>query len=528
MVLCSLVSGLVVGLSAWCHLSSTAQMTANLAPLDEQPLSTESSPSKNQPRVLILATTTSTQDSGLLDLLIPQFEIQSGYTVKTVAVGSGQAIQMGREGNADVLLVHDPTAEMKFMQEGYGSDRVLVMHNDFVLVGPPSDPAKVKDKKITEALQQIARTQAIFISRGDDSGTHQLEMRLWEKSGQNPHNQSWYFETGQGMGASLTIASEKGGYLLSDRATFLTFREKSKLQILVEGEQDLLNFYHVITVNPQRFPHVNYQAALAFVSFLIAPQTQALIAEYGIEQYGQPLFFPDAVASSTNAATESSASDSQNGNLNEVLQITLLSLQISGLATLLSLLIGLPLGTWLALSDFPGKHLLLSLVNTGMGLPPVVVGLFVAMMLWRSGPFGNLNLIYTPTAIVIAQVIIAAPVVSGLTVSALQSLDPRLRLQLFGLGASRWQMVRELWREARLPLLAALMAGFGAVISEIGASMMVGGNIRYQTRVLTTAIVLETSKGNFSIAIQLSVLLLLLTFLINWALTRIQQRGARR
>jgi tungstate transport system permease protein len=211
----------------------------------------------------------------------------------------------------------------------------------------------------------------------------------------------------------------------------------------------------------------------------------------------------------------------------EVFQITLLSLQISGLATLLSLLIGLPFGTLLALSNFRGRSLLLSLVNTGMGLPPVVVGLFVAMLLWRSGPLGMLNLIYTPTAIVIAQVIIAAPVVSGLTTAALQSLDPRYRLQLLGLGASRWQMIWELWREARLPLLAALMAGFGAVISEIGASMMVGGNIRFQTRVLTTAIVLETGKGNFGMASGLAILLLVITFLINWMLTHLQQKGVR-
>jgi len=211
----------------------------------------------------------------------------------------------------------------------------------------------------------------------------------------------------------------------------------------------------------------------------------------------------------------------------EVFQITLLSLQISGLATLLSLLIGLPFGTLLALSNFRGRSLLLSLVNTGMGLPPVVVGLFVAMLLWRSGPLGMLNLIYTPTAIVIAQVIIAAPVVSGLTTAALQSLDPRYRLQLLGLGASRWQMIWELWREARLPLLAALMAGFGAVISEIGASMMVGGNIRFQTRVLTTAIVLETGKGNFGMASGLAILLLAITFLINWVLTHLQQKGVR-
>jgi ABC-type tungstate transport system substrate-binding protein len=212
----------------------------------------------------------------------------------------------------------------------------------------------------------------------------------------------------------------------------------------------------------------------------------------------------------------------------DVWEITLLSIKVSGLATLISLLIGLPLGTILALSKFPGRSVLLTFVNTGMALPPVVVGLAVAMALWRSGPLGGLHLIYTPTAIVIAQVIISAPVVTGLSAAALQALDPRLRLQLLGLGASRLQMVFSIWREARLPLLAALMAGFGAVISEVGASMMVGGNIRHQTRVLTTAIVLETNIGDFASAIALGLLLLLITFLINFALTWIQQKGAKR
>jgi tungstate transport system permease protein len=209
----------------------------------------------------------------------------------------------------------------------------------------------------------------------------------------------------------------------------------------------------------------------------------------------------------------------------EIPSITILSLRVSGLATAISLLIGLPFGTLLAIGKFPGRSFLLSLINTGMALPPVVVGLAVAMTLWRSGPLGDLQLIYTPAAIIIAQTVIAAPVVMGLTAAALQQLNPRLRLQLYGLGASRTQMILSLWREARLPLLAAVMAGFGSVISEVGASMMVGGNIRGQTRVLTTAIVLETSKGEFEQAIALSVLLLSITFLVNWALTWIQQRG---
>ena len=212
----------------------------------------------------------------------------------------------------------------------------------------------------------------------------------------------------------------------------------------------------------------------------------------------------------------------------DVFEITLLSLQVSSIATLISLLIGLPFGTWLALGNFRGRSILLSIVNTGMALPPVVVGLVVAITLWRSGPLGDLHLVYTPVAIIIAQTIISAPVVIGLTAAALAALDPRLQQQLLVLGASRPQMIWRLWIEARLPLLAALMAGFGSVISEVGASMMVGGNIKGQTRVLTTAIVLETSKGEFGKALALSALLLTLTYLINLALTLIQQKGYKK
>jgi tungstate transport system permease protein len=209
----------------------------------------------------------------------------------------------------------------------------------------------------------------------------------------------------------------------------------------------------------------------------------------------------------------------------DLLGVTWLSLKVSGAATVLSLLAGMPLGTVLALVRFPGRGLVVALVNTGMGLPPVVVGLFVSILLWRSGPLGALELLYTPTAIVVAQFVIAVPVVTGLTLAAVQQIPERFRLQVQALGASRLQLLGVLIREARLPLLAALMAGFGAVISEVGASLMVGGNIRGQTRVLTTATVLETGKGNFEVAIALSVILLTLTFLVNWALTRIQQRG---
>ena len=209
----------------------------------------------------------------------------------------------------------------------------------------------------------------------------------------------------------------------------------------------------------------------------------------------------------------------------EVWQITLLSLRVSLTATAISLLVGVPLGTWLALARFPGRGLLLTLVNTGMGMPPVVAGLVITILLWRSGPLGELRLLYTPTAIVIAQIVLALPVVAGLSAAAVQQLNPRLRLQILALGATRAQYLWLLIREARLPLLAAVMAGFGAVISEVGAVMMVGGNIQGQTRVLTTAVVLETSKGNFDLALALGLILLALVYVVNLALTSVQQRG---
>lgn len=211
----------------------------------------------------------------------------------------------------------------------------------------------------------------------------------------------------------------------------------------------------------------------------------------------------------------------------DIVEITLLSLSVSGMATLISLLIGLPLGTWLALSRFHSRGLFLSVVNTGMALPPVVAGLTVAFLLWRSGPLGDFELIYTPAAMVIAETIIAVPVILGLSAAGLGQLDPRLQTQLLGLGASRWQAVTWLWREARLSLLAALMAGFGSAISEVGSAMMVGGNIYGQTRVLTTAMVLEVSRGEFDTAWGLAGILLTLAFLINGILTWAQQRGRK-
>lgn len=246
--------------------------------------------------ILILATTTSTQDSGLLDVLIPLFEAESGYTVQTVAVGSGEALKMGEEGNADVLLVHAPSSEVAFMEGGFGTDRFLVMHNDYVIVGPADDPAGIKGLDPKDAFVAIYNAAVPFVSRGDDSGTHKKETSFWKKAGLDPAagKTEWFIETGQGMGASLTVASEKAAYILTDRATYLASQENLQLEILLEGNNDLLNVYHVITVSAEKWPAVNYEAALAFANFIIDSTAQAVIAKFGVEQFGQPLFHPDA------------------------------------------------------------------------------------------------------------------------------------------------------------------------------------------------------------------------------------------
>jgi tungstate transport system substrate-binding protein len=248
-----------------------------------------------QDKTLILATTTSTQDTGLLDVLIPIFEKQTGYFVKTIAVGSGQAMTMGQKGEADVLLVHSPAAEKKFMEDGFGVSRRLVMHNDFIIVGPAEDPAKIKGlKSAGEAFKKIAAAQALFISRGDNSGTHAKEKDIWKVADVKYEGEKWYQQTGLGMGQTLNVAAEKKAYTLADRGTYLAVAKTMKLDILVQGDAVLLNIYHVMEVNPQKWPKVNITAAKAFADFMLSKETQEIIKTYGVDKYGSPLFFPDA------------------------------------------------------------------------------------------------------------------------------------------------------------------------------------------------------------------------------------------
>jgi tungstate transport system substrate-binding protein len=248
-----------------------------------------------QQKNIILATTTSTQDSGLLDVLLPIFEKKTGYFVKTIAVGSGQAMAMGQKGEADVLLVHSPDAEKKFMAEGYGVNRRLVMHNDYIIAGPKTDPAGIKGLRSSlEAFRKIASANAVFMSRGDNSGTNAKEKSVWKTAGINPEGQKWYQQTGLGMGQTLNVAAEKKTYTLADRGTYLALKKNLGLDILVEGDAVLLNIYHVIDVNPAKWPKVNSAGAKAFSDFMVSRQTQDIIRKFGVEKFGSPLFFPDA------------------------------------------------------------------------------------------------------------------------------------------------------------------------------------------------------------------------------------------
>jgi tungstate transport system substrate-binding protein len=244
---------------------------------------------------LILATTTSTRDTGLLDVLLPIFQEKTGYNVKTIAVGTGAALALGKKGEADVLLCHAPASEMELVEAGDVVNRQLVMHNDFVIVGSPKDPAGVKGfKSATEALRKISDSEAVFVSRADDSGTHKKEKEVWNKLGFQPSGKAWYLEAGTGMANTLNIANEKLAYCLTDRGTYLSMKDRLDLVILVEGDAVLLNIYHVMQVNPEKHKVVDGPGGKAFVEFMVSDEVQEIISTFGVDKYGSPLFFPDA------------------------------------------------------------------------------------------------------------------------------------------------------------------------------------------------------------------------------------------
>jgi tungstate transport system substrate-binding protein len=280
---------MALAMAAACGDENDAPSGASTPAADASPRPTKAS------GTLILATTTSTQDSGLLDVLVPMFEDETGYNVKTIAVGSGQAIAQASRGDADVVLVHSPAAEEQMIAAGDGIERALVMHNDFIIVGPRGNPAKLASgTSLTDTMKALASGEAEFISRGDNSGTHALEQKLWKTADIEPQRQGWYAESGQGMGATLQIANQKRAYTISDRGTYLSQKKNLDLEILFQGAPELLNVYHVIVVNPDKHPQVNVTAARAFAAFITRADIQEIIGEFGVSEFGEPLFIPDA------------------------------------------------------------------------------------------------------------------------------------------------------------------------------------------------------------------------------------------
>jgi tungstate transport system substrate-binding protein len=244
-------------------------------------------------RIVILSTTTSTQDSGLLDGLVPMFERKSGLTVKTISVGTGQALALAARGEADVTLAHAPALERKYVEDGKMLNRRLVMYNDFVIIGPAEDPARVKGLKALDAMRRIAAGETRFVSRGDKSGTHSLELSLWKQAGIDPKG-AWYIESGQGMGQTLGIANDRRAYTITDRGTWLAFQKRINLPVLVEGDRPLLNIYSVMEVSPANGPRVNAAGGKAFADFMLSPEVQAIVKTFGVDKYGQALFVPIA------------------------------------------------------------------------------------------------------------------------------------------------------------------------------------------------------------------------------------------
>lgn len=493
-----------------------------------------------EPETVVLGSTTSLYDTGLLDALVAAFEEEHpDLDVRVLSVGTGQALALGKRGDADLLLVHAPPAELEFMRDGHGRSRITFMRNDFVIAGPEEDPAGLRVAEIGDdpepgpaVLRRIAAARASFVSRGDDSGTHMRERALWETAGVEPAG-DWYVEAGQGMGATLMLASERRAYVLTDQSTLTVLSDVLELEPLARGGRALENLYSVIETTAGANP----TGAARFRDWLLGERALGLIRVYGEEPYGRALFtlvpfdrsaigpavrsrltinpFREAWALLTSADTY-------------VWEVVFRSLSISGAALILATIIGLPLGAALALSRFRLRMPVVALINTGLAFPPVVVGLAVYLTLSRSGPLGPLGLLYTPSAVILAQVILAGPFIAAVTLAALESVPPDVRQQARGLGANRWQAIRLHLREARASLVAAVAAGFGVVISEVGAVMIVGGNLLGETRVMTTAIVLETRRGNFGVAIALGVVLLVIAFLINLGLTLFHSRGLRR
>ena len=483
---------------------------------------------------LRLAITTTTENSGLMPRLNPVFEKRHGVNLDVVVVGSGQAFRLGSNGDVDVLLVHAPESEKEFIAAGNGIHRTAVMHNEFVLLGPVDDPVQIKNvTSITEAFTKIREHEASFVSRGDESGTHKKEQVIWQSAGIHEYGRA-FRSSGQGMGATLLLANELNAYTLSDRGTFLAMQDKLDLNIIYEGDAILHNPYHVIAINPEKHADTNIALAEKYIEFITSKETQRLIAEYQIN--GQQLFHPaQEVVTEQQAVAKGEIERSffldaidKSFSLifdfdRDLFLVVWTSLRISLIAVIIASIVAIPLGILVALRLFPGRNFLLSILNTLMALPTVIVGLLLYGLLNRQGLLGEFGLLYTPAAMVIGQSILIIPIIWNLSIAAVKGADPRLRVTCLSLGASLFQKGMIYINEVRFALMAAIVAGFGRAIGEVGVAMMLGGNIEGFTRTMTTAIALETSKGDFEFALALGFMLLLVAFAVNIVLQQFQE-----
>jgi ABC-type tungstate transport system permease subunit/ABC-type tungstate transport system substrate-binding protein len=482
---------------------------------------------------LRLAITTTTENTGLMSVLNPVFESEYKVKINVVTVGSGQALRLGKQGDVDVLLTHVPADEEQFVSSGYGLERHPVMHNEFILVGPAGNPADVNDvSSVFDAFNKIYATGSTFISRADDSGTHKKEVSIWQENEQVPEG-DWYVRAGMGMGPVLLLANEQRAYTLTDRGTYLAFKDKVDLAIHFQGNSVLHNPYHVIAVNPQRHSHVNNELAEKYINFITGNKAQKIINDYKI--YGEQLFYPETITDKL-LLEENTTHISRNFFLEATISsfnliinfdrtlfyVVWTSLKVSLIAVLIATLISIPLAVVVALNNFTGKKILMTCLNTLMALPTVVVGLLLYGILNRQGILGDMGLLYSQTAIIIGQCILIIPVIWNLCIAAVNSADPRLAMTCLSLGANYYQRSLIYMSEVRFALIAAVVTGFGRAIGEVGIAMMLGGNIDGYTRTMTTAIALETSKGDFEFALALGFMLLLVAFIINAVLQQFQ------
>jgi tungstate transport system permease protein len=521
---------------------------------------------------VIVQGTTDVRDSGLLDdVIIPGLKkAYPQYNLKYIAVGTGQALANAEAGQGDAVLVHAPTSEKVFVAAGYSAERSgrAVFHSDYVIVGPKDDPAHVRSRarhNTSRAFELIAAAAAAgkanFVSRGDDSGTNVEEKLIWGltnvrlTSAGEPRGGSgtgpWYRKANTGQGPTVQVTDQcrfSGGgcYGITDRGTFsrlLADRAITNLQVVSDrnapgapgGVNLLLNSFHAYAINPRKVKSVNLAGAKAFLDFLTSRAFQTRLATYPNAQ--QPSFIADALPAPKRAPAPAGVTHERKGSYgkqafellrhgdSQTFSILWLTLRVAFESTLLALAIGLPIGLWLGLGAFRGRRLGQTLFNAGLGLPPVVVGLVTSLLLFRQGPLGGLHLIYTVGGVVLAQTLLAVPIVAAFTASSVQAVPVALRDQARALGASRLRVAALAAREARIGIVAATIAAVGSALSEVGAVVLVGGNIQGQTQTLASAVLVRVEQGDYGRAIAIGVILMGLILLVAAGLTFAQQRG---